>query len=144
MWLQFNAIIPLDAWEWEEGKSSVYMRFGVKELGNWKLDIGPGELVRYIILDYFNVYFYGYRDAGNGLHVIKFCFEVDYDFVKSKKYPGIPYKYVVFSPKMEDLGHPYEYLYGAPKEHPKNNRLLKIQNEKIHSGSMASHITVHV
>ena len=52
MRLEFNAIIPLETWEWEEGKSSVYMRFGVKELGNWKLNIGPGEIVRYIILDY--------------------------------------------------------------------------------------------
>ena len=144
MCLQFNAIIPLETWEWEEGKSSVYMRFGVKELGNWKLDIGPGEFVRLYYIRLFEVYFYAYRDAGEGLHVIKFSLEVDYEFIKSKIYPGIPYKYIVFSPKMEDLGHPYEYLYGSPEEHSKNNRLLKIPNENIHSGGVASHITVYV
>ena len=54
MFVQFNAIIPLDAWEWENEKSSIFMRFGVKELGDWKVDIGPAVLVRYVIsLEYY-------------------------------------------------------------------------------------------
>ena len=137
MCLQFNAIIPLEIWEWEEGKSSVYMRFGVKELGNWELDIGPGVLVR---LDYClqcaaNILSTLYRDAGDGLHVIIISFQVDYEFIRSNKCYGIPYKYVVFSPKNQEVGHPYEHLYGAPPyDYPQNNRLLKVPEYKICPG----------
>ena len=46
MKIQFNAVIHLEIWKWEEGKSSIYMRFGHKELGDWKCDIGPCTLYR--------------------------------------------------------------------------------------------------
>ena len=39
--IQFNAVIPLNIWEFEVGKSSVYVRFSNEELGGWKRDIGP-------------------------------------------------------------------------------------------------------
>ena len=49
--IQFNAVIQKSIWEWEEERSSVYMRFDHKELGNWNFDIGPCVL-RLVILCY--------------------------------------------------------------------------------------------
>ena len=46
MRIQFNAVIRLDIWEWEKGKSSIYMRFGHKDLGNFKIDFGPCSISR--------------------------------------------------------------------------------------------------
>lgn len=46
MKVQFNAVIRYDVWNWEKDKSSVYMRFGHKDLGNWKYDIGPCKILR--------------------------------------------------------------------------------------------------
>ena len=42
----FKAIVPIKAWEWDE-RSSIYIRFGPKFLGEWKYDYGPGKFVRY-------------------------------------------------------------------------------------------------
>ena len=48
MALKFKVIVPLDAWEWEEGKSTIYLRFfSTHELGKWGRDIGPGIMERY-------------------------------------------------------------------------------------------------
>ena len=46
MKVQFNAVIRLDIWEWEKGNSSIYMRFGHKDLGNFEIDFGPCFLHR--------------------------------------------------------------------------------------------------
>ena len=46
MTLQFNVIVPLRVWEWEKGRSKIFMRFGHSEFGDWKLDLGPGTSVR--------------------------------------------------------------------------------------------------
>ena len=46
--IQFNAVIQKNIWEWEEEKSSVYMRFGHEALGGWKYDIGPCVLLRLV------------------------------------------------------------------------------------------------
>jgi hypothetical protein len=46
MTIEFNAVLPLEAWEWEHGgKSFVFMRFGHPELGNWEYDICPGTIL---------------------------------------------------------------------------------------------------
>ena len=44
--IQFNAVIRLDIWEWEEGQSSIYMRFGHVDLGNFEIDFGPCKVLR--------------------------------------------------------------------------------------------------
>lgn len=44
--IQFNAVIQFDIWEWEEGKSSIFMRFGHKDLGNFEIDFGPCKILR--------------------------------------------------------------------------------------------------
>ena len=46
---------------------------------------------------------------------------------------GLSYKYVVFSKRMEEVGHPYEYLYGTPFTYTSGdtNRVLKLPEEKI-------------
>lgn len=64
------------------------------------------------------------RDAGNGFHVIRYSTKIDYEFVRS----GIPYKYVVYSPRVTDL---YEYLHNAPGESQAIKRLLKVPLEHI-------------
>lgn len=46
--IQFNAVIQKDVWEWEDEKSSIYMRFAHKELGGWEFDIGPFKLHRLV------------------------------------------------------------------------------------------------
>ena len=63
-----------------------------------------------------------------------FKVKADVDLLKAEmKYSiGIPYKYVVFSKRMEEVGHPYEFLYRAPPyQSGETNRLLKIADSKI-------------
>ena len=65
---------------------------------------------------------------------MKFVVKADVDLLKveMKHSIGIPYKYVVFSKRMEEVGHPYEYLYKAPPcQSGETNRLLKIADSKI-------------
>lgn len=71
-----------------------------------------------------------YRDAGNGFYVVRHLIHLDFDFVKSL-WNGLPYKYVVYSPKMKTVGHQFEYLHGVPYENHRKNRLLKVPKEKI-------------
>ena len=47
---------------------------------------------------------------------------------------GILYKYVVFSRRMEEVRHPYEYLYGAPYGDHATNRMLRIPSDKCYPG----------
>ena len=58
---------------------------------------------------------------------------VNSEFMMSLKI-GLPYKYVVYSPKTNKIGHQYEYLHGAPPKSHCNNRLLKVPMEKLGSG----------
>ena len=61
------------------------------------------------------------------------------------QYLGIPYKYVVYSPRMNEVGHPYEFLHGAPPyDHPRNNRLLKVPEQKLCQGGNQLYITLVV
>ena len=135
MKIQFNAVIQKSIWEWEEERSTVYMRFGHKELGNWKFDIGPCVLLRLVIF-YATILklFFAIRDAGHGLHVVRYDMTVNSEFIVSLKI-GLPYKYVVYSPKTNKIGHQYECLHGAPPyKSPDNNRLLIVPMEKLGSG----------
>ena len=43
--VQFNAVLPLQAWEWKDDCSSVHLRFGHEKLGNWKYDTVPGKIL---------------------------------------------------------------------------------------------------
>lgn len=45
MRISFRALLPKKAWEWNE-KSEVYMRFGRSQFGDFKYDVGPGEIER--------------------------------------------------------------------------------------------------
>lgn len=59
---------------------------------------------------------------------------IDWEFIKRVHHSrgGIPYKYVVYSPRTNSVGHQFEFLHGVyPYESPENNRLLKIPNDKI-------------
>ena len=78
-----------------------------------------------------------FRDCGSGLHVFKILFRVDFQSLKRilKYRGGIPYKYLVYSPRADTSGNPYEYLYGTPPyDSGKINRLLKISEVKLEQG----------
>ena len=64
------------------------------------------------------------RDTGDGLIVVKFVAKMDVNVFQSRN--RILYKYVVFSRRMEEVGHPYEYLYGAPYGNHLTNRMLRV------------------
>ena len=77
--------------------------------------------------------------SNDELSVVKFELKFDIDFIKSLRNRGIPYKYVVYSPRLnnDESNHPYEFLYGAPpNEQSHNNRLLKIPQHKICPGGI--------
>ena len=59
--------------------------------------------------------------------------KVNSEFMASLKI-GLPYKYVVYSPKTNQIGHQYEYLHGAPPCDNPNNRLLRVPEEKLRPG----------
>ena len=44
------------------------------------------------------------------------------------------YKYVVFSQQNKEVGHPYEYLYGASCGSGTKNRALRIPKVRVVSG----------
>ena len=80
-------------------------------------------LIKYIFL--------AIRDAGHGFYVVRYNMTVNSEFMVSLKI-GLPYKYVVYSPKTDKIGHQFEYLHGAPPYNsPSNNRLLKVPKEKL-------------
>ena len=64
------------------------------------------------------------RNAGDGLILVKFVAKMDVNVFRGRI--GICYKYVVFSRRMEEVGHPFEYLYGAPYGDQFTNRMLKV------------------
>ena len=67
---------------------------------------------------------HAYRDTGDGLIVVKFIAKMNVNVFRGRI--GILYKYVVFSRRMEEVGHPYEYLYGAPNGDHLTNRMLRV------------------
>ena len=42
--ISLKAILPKAAWYWNESTSQVYIRFGIKQLGDWKYNFGPGKV----------------------------------------------------------------------------------------------------
>lgn len=58
---------------------------------------------------------------------------------------GLPYKYVVYSPRMITVGHQYEYLHGALHyRSPESNRLLRIPPDKLKAGGMYILMNTHI
>ena len=78
-------------------------------------DIGPGAC-RHLVDDQF---------------LVMFTVKMHMDMLASK---GIFYKYVVFSRRMEEVGHPHEFLHGAPYGTGLTNRVLKIPQNKLVPG----------
>ena len=60
-----------------------------------------------------------------------------------KKAEAIFYKYVVFSRRMQEVGHPFEYLHGAPFGGSHTNRALKVpKNKRVPGGRISVHCNV--
>ena len=50
MTIHFKVIVPLDVWEWEDGNSSIYLRFFTPKIfGKFGRDIGPFHAERLVI-----------------------------------------------------------------------------------------------
>ena len=133
--IQFNAVIPLDIWEWEEDKSSIFIRFAHHDLGGWNFDIGPCTLLR-LVIHVVNILFIicYFRDAGDGFHLIRLEMSIEFEFLRAYR-NGLPYKYVVYSPRSNTIGHQFEFLHGAlPYEYTYNNRLLKVPQDQLKPG----------
>ena len=79
-----------------------------------------------------------FSDCCSGLHVFKILFRVDFQSLKRilKCRGGIPYKYLVYSPRADTSGNAYEYLYGAPCDSGETNRLLKISEADLQQGGI--------
>ena len=45
----FHVILPKPHWEWDK-TSKIYLRFGCKELGEWKENVGDFE-IRYMLIE---------------------------------------------------------------------------------------------
>lgn len=61
---------------------------------------------------------------------------LDYEFLKDNE-NGLSYKYVVYSPRSNSIGHQFEFLHGAPPcESLDSNRLLKIPQDKLEPGGI--------
>ena len=109
----FSAVLPKEAWEWDNKSSSVYMRFMGVDLH--ARDIGPGAC----------------RHLADDQFLVMFTVKMHMDMLASK---DIFYKYVVFSRRMEEVGHPYEYLHGAPYGAGLTNRVFRIPRNKLVPG----------
>ena len=79
---------------------------------------------------------FAFRDCGSGLHVFNVLFKVDFQSLRRilKNRGGIPYKYLVYSPRAHTSGNPYECLYDSGKL----NRLLKISEAKLEQGGIVN------
>lgn len=64
---------------------------------------------------------------------MNFEIEMNLDVLMSGE--NILYKYIVFSRRMEEVGHPYEYLHGTRNGHT-NYRVLNIPRKKIVPGGI--------
>ena len=80
-------------------------------------------------------FLYYNRDAGDGFHSLRHEICIDYELARVCWSCGLAYKYVVYSPRTNTIGHQYEFLHGAkPYEYTYNNRLLKIPTNKLKPG----------
>ena len=68
------------------------------------------------------------------MFVVKFVAKMDVSIFKYRD--GILYKYVVFSRWTEEVGNPYEILYGAPRSNEYTNRMLKVPVKERYPGGM--------
>ena len=68
------------------------------------------------------------RHCVDDLFIVNFRVTMDVGVLTSLG--NIFYKYIVFSRRMEEVGHPYEYLHGAPNGGGHTNRVLKIPKNK--------------
>lgn len=65
---------------------------------------------------------------------MNFVARMNVNLLRDGQRHGLLYKYVVFSRRMEETEHPYEYLYGAPCGDHSTNRMLKIPGKKCYPG----------
>ena len=81
------------------------------------------------------------RDAGNGLHVVRFDLNMNSDLLVNTM---VQYKYIIFSNLFDELNDPYELLYGVPYTHAFDmvNRCLLVPRDKCHPKGMQKFLVV--
>ena len=133
--IYFSAILPKAAWEWDNTTSSVYIRFMGADFNT--RDVGPGYVAKYVyksrqIYICVLIIIISCRHGVDDLFIVNFPVTMHVDMLTSKR--NIFYKYVVFSHRMEEVGHPHEYLHGAPHGDGHTNRVLRIPENKCVPG----------
>ena len=83
---------------------------------------------------YFSVqsYLHSCRDIGDGLFIVEFKVRILVNVFRKLK--ALLYKYVVFSQRNKEVGHPYEYLYGATYGNGTKNRALMFPQDRVVPG----------
>ena len=124
------------------------MRFLHTDLGNMNFDVGPGTHLRYnynyrvvgnvTVVVFPEICHTLSRDAGNDCSLVRFTPRMNIDIFKSGY--GIPYKYAVYSQRLEETNNPCEYLYGAPCCSQYTNRVLRVPIEKWYPGGKHMYI----
>ena len=71
------------------------------------------------------------RDAGSGLHIFRFDLIMNSTVLKDTL---VPYKYTIFSNRLDELNDPFEQLYGVPDtySHETLSRCLRVPRDKCH------------
>ena len=124
--ITFHAIVPKPLWEWDE-TSCMHIRFGHKDLGDWKHNVGDFREIRYNVLihkyqhTYYITYHISPRQEDDGFCEMTCTLSIEAELLKEL----MEYKYVIFSPKMNKRDDGYEYLHSFA-EHWDTNRCLHI------------------
>lgn len=123
--IYFKAVLPTKPWEWNN--SSIFIHF--VQFGE---DVGPGSRTRLQP----GSYTHDEPTVHEDLLLVEFVVKMHIDVFS--KYNYILYKYAVYSRRMEEVKHPYEYLYGAQIEGVADtryiNRALKIDHNNCFPG----------
>ena len=126
----FHAIVPLLFWEWEDANSHMHIRFDRFALGQWRYNCG--KMTKQRLVPYLHCakglcwesLLSLCRAIGDGWYEMTCTLSIDAEILKHP----VAYKYVVYSPKMENKDDCYEYLHGYGGN---PNRCLRIPKSKL-------------
>ena len=91
------------------------------------------NVIDIIMFDIFGLISILHRDAGNGLPVVKFklCMKAS-----SLRGINVPYKYAVYSNRLDELNDPCEMLYEVPGPSEGASRCLKLPDKVCQAGGI--------
>lgn len=129
----FHAVVPKLLWEWDDS-SRMHIRFGHKDLGEWKHNTGVFMESRYMCTCGYSTkksisaHFYPYRLHHENYHEMTCALSIQAELLKNP----LEYKYVIFSPIMTGKDDFYEFLHSFAGVWAKDfNRCLSIDETKL-------------